>query len=213
MTKALYLKNPESSQLGRHILQESLELINQIGFEAFTFKKLALQCKTTEATVYRYFKNKHYLLLYMVNQYWTQLYTLAFYICQTEQNPKKQILHILNVLLNHSAAPQKSNPALELNALYQLVLWEGSKTYLTRNVDQYNKDYFFKPLKDLSLLLANAIKAHNPKTRFPKSLASTVLEMVHLQRFYSDHLPSLTDVQKNNPKTIKNYLMHILQVL
>ena len=213
MTKALYLKNPESSLLGRHILQESLELINQIGFEAFTFKKLALQCKTTEATVYRYFKNKHYLLLYMVNQYWTQLYTLAFYICQTEQNPKKQILHILNVLLNFSAAPQKSNPALELNALYQLVLWEGSKTYLTRNVDQYNKDYFFKPLKDLSLLLATAIKSHNPKTRFPKSLASTVLEMVHLQRFYSDHLPSLTDVQKNNPKTIKNYLMHILQVL
>ena len=37
----LFLKNPESSDLGKRILREGIMLIDEIGFDDFTFKKLA----------------------------------------------------------------------------------------------------------------------------------------------------------------------------
>ena len=57
--ETIYLKDPESSELGQKIIKNSIELIDDIGFEAFTFKKLAESIGTTEAGVYRYFENKH----------------------------------------------------------------------------------------------------------------------------------------------------------
>ena len=66
----LYLKEPQNSTLGRKILKYSIILIDKSGFEAFTFKKLAEEIQSTEASIYRYFKNKHILLLYLFNWYW-----------------------------------------------------------------------------------------------------------------------------------------------
>jgi hypothetical protein len=37
----LYLKDPMESELGRLIIKEALPLLNELGFEDFTFKKLA----------------------------------------------------------------------------------------------------------------------------------------------------------------------------
>ena len=36
----LYTKNPESSDLGRKIVSQSIVMIDTLGFEGFTFKKL-----------------------------------------------------------------------------------------------------------------------------------------------------------------------------
>ena len=45
-------------------------MIDQLGFEQFTFKKLARAIGSTEASVYRYFDNKHRLLTYLIAWYW-----------------------------------------------------------------------------------------------------------------------------------------------
>ena len=37
--------------------------------EEFTFRKLAQKINTTEASVYRYFENKHRLLIYILAWY------------------------------------------------------------------------------------------------------------------------------------------------
>ena len=66
----LYSKNPNSSQLGQHIISKSIKLISEIGFEDFTFKKLGLLIDSPESSVYRYFKNKHMLLVYLTSWYW-----------------------------------------------------------------------------------------------------------------------------------------------
>ncbi|MFT8175893.1 TetR/AcrR family transcriptional regulator, partial [Salmonella enterica] len=66
----LYVKNPESSELGRKIIQQSILLIDEIGFEAFTFKKLGERIGSNESSLYRYFENKHKLLLYLTSWYW-----------------------------------------------------------------------------------------------------------------------------------------------
>ena len=55
VNEKLYLRDPESSDLAKMIVKSSIDLIYEIGFEQFTFKKLALEIQTTEASVYRYF--------------------------------------------------------------------------------------------------------------------------------------------------------------
>ena len=42
LSDKLYLKDPESSDLGKKILEKSLELMENIGFEEFTFRKLGV---------------------------------------------------------------------------------------------------------------------------------------------------------------------------
>ena len=63
----LYLRDPQETSLGKKIIQHSILLIDKVGFEAFNFKKLAQYMGSTEASVYRYFENKHLLLIYLVS--------------------------------------------------------------------------------------------------------------------------------------------------
>lgn len=70
INEGLYLKNPQSTPVGKAIIRESILMMADLGNEHFTFKKLANRINTTEATVYRYFENKHLLLLYVINLYW-----------------------------------------------------------------------------------------------------------------------------------------------
>ena len=42
MNDKLYLRNPEESALGKKIVKYGLVLINKVGFEDFTFKKLSM---------------------------------------------------------------------------------------------------------------------------------------------------------------------------
>ena len=69
-TKNLFVKDPLSSVLGQKLLKESARMLGEDGFDAFTLKKLAQNLQTTESSVYRYFDNKHRLLVYQINLYW-----------------------------------------------------------------------------------------------------------------------------------------------
>jgi len=64
--EGLSIKDPLQSKLGRKIITHSIILLDEIGFEAFTFKKLAIKMGSNETSLYRYFENKHFLLLYLV---------------------------------------------------------------------------------------------------------------------------------------------------
>ncbi len=68
---SIYNKDPESSDLGKRIVRKSIELIDEIGYEAFTFKKLGERIGSNESSIYRYFENKHKLLSYLTSWYWT----------------------------------------------------------------------------------------------------------------------------------------------
>ena len=40
---SVYLKDPDQSEIGRKIVSESISLIDEMGLEKFTFKKLGLK--------------------------------------------------------------------------------------------------------------------------------------------------------------------------
>ncbi len=63
----IYIKDPETSDLGKRIVEDSIKLIESIGFESFNFKKLGKQIGSNESSIYRYFESKHKLLIYLTS--------------------------------------------------------------------------------------------------------------------------------------------------
>jgi AcrR family transcriptional regulator len=75
----IFVKDPETSVLGKKIIEKSIVLIHEIGFEEFTFKKLGELIGSNESSIYRYFENKHKLLVYLSSWYWSWMeYRLVF---------------------------------------------------------------------------------------------------------------------------------------
>ena len=196
MNDSLFLRNPEQSELGKNIIKYSIEFINKQGFEVFTFKKLAEAIGTTEAGVYRYFENKHKLLLYIISWYWSWLEFQIVFLTNNIDDPivkLKKIIKLLSTKIEDDLSTAHVNEAL----LHQIVISEGSKVYLTKQVESDNKHHFFKPYKDLCKLIGDIILEYNSKYKYSRSLASTIIEMAHLQNFFMQNLPSLTDFGKS----------------
>lgn len=192
MNEKLFVRNPEHTELGRKIIQNSIQLIHENGFEAFTFKKLAEEISSTEAGIYRYFENKHRLLIYLTAWYWSWLeYTVTFQL-NNITNPSIRLKKLIS-LLAAKVIDDESTMHVNESLLHQIIIAEGSKAYLTKHVSEDNKDRLFKPYKDLCSLIAGIILEYNPAYTYPRSLASTIIEMAHLQVFFMHHLPSLTD--------------------
>jgi AcrR family transcriptional regulator len=190
----IYLRDPESSEVGKKIVKNAIDLIYELGFEHFTFKKLALEINTTEATVYRYFENKHRLLLYILNWYWSYMTFLLVFQLQNVSDAKAKLKTII-YLLTHELPD--SSGSLDYNKKYlnHIAIAESSKVYLVKEVNEINKNEVFKPYKDLCGKIAEIITAYNPSYKYPKSLSSTLIETSHYEQFFSNYLPKLTDVE------------------
>ncbi|GIV36439.1 MAG: TetR family transcriptional regulator [Cyclobacteriaceae bacterium] len=194
VNQTLYLRNPNDSVLGRKIISESIRLINQLGFEHFTFKKLARAIGSTEASVYRYFENKHRLLLYLIDWYWLWMDYRFEVVTQNLKEPKERLNACLKALLTDDS-PGANGHEPNLRALKNLVMAEFEKTYLTKHVDQDNREGVFLPYKTVCKKLAALIREINPSFPFPHTLISTVMLTANHQLFYAEHLPSLTDIK------------------
>ena len=200
MNEGLYLRNPEDTELGRKILKHSVELIYKLGFEAFTFKKLAEEISSTEAGIYRYFENKHKLLIYITAWYFGWIEFQINFQTNNIKDHKVKLQKIIN-LLTSPIEDDKQTSYIDESLLHPVIVAEGSKAYLTKQVAEDNKLEFFQPYKDLCTLIGNVILAYNPNYKFPRSLASTIVEIAHFQNFFMHNLSSLTDFSKRNKET------------
>lgn len=196
MNEELYLRNPEGSELGKKIIENSIVLIHRNGFEAFTFKKLAEEINSTEASVYRYFENKHRLLIYIVAWYWNWLRFQIIYETNNIVDPEIKLKKIIKLL---ASTVEDDDTTIYINEslLHQIVISEGSKVYLTKHVEDDNKHHFFKPYKELCAMVGDVILEYNKEYKYPKSLATTIIEMAHFQNYFMVHLPLLTDFSEN----------------
>jgi AcrR family transcriptional regulator len=211
MNTKLFLRDPEQSEIGKRILKSSTYLIKTLGFEAFTFKKLADEISTTEATVYRYFENKHRLLSYIVAWYWNWLDYQVMFSTNNVKEANVNLKTIAAVLTWQLGNQHASQQNINLEDLHDIIIAESSKVYLTKHVTEDNKEQLFKPYKNLCQRISEVILAYSPNYPFPKSLASTVVEMAHYQDFFMKNLPSLTDF--GNTKSLNNVQLFIEQLL
>ena len=194
LNKGLYLRDPQDTALGQNIIRHSILLIDEIGFEAFNFKKLAYRMESTEASVYRYFENKHMLLLYLVSWYWEWVSFLIDLNTMNIEDPSKRLKIIISTLVSAS----KENPSIEYvneSILYRIIVSEGSKAYHIKQVDKENREGLFLYYKNLTEKVAGVIADINPDFPYPRTLASNLFEMVNNHIFFAEHLPRLTDVR------------------
>lgn len=207
VNKNLFLKDPESSDLGKRIVQNSILLIDNIGFEQFTFKKLGREINSNESSVYRYFENKHKLLLYLASWYWGwKEYQLVF---STANIPDPQIklekaVHVLTRQVEKDSIVSHVDEVV----LNRVVVNEFSKSYLTKEVEKENKEGFFAVYNRLVLRLKDLIKEVDPDYAYPSSLASTILEGSLHQHFLKEHFPVLTEC--NSSISPSEYFIHMI---
>jgi AcrR family transcriptional regulator len=189
---ATCLKQPDSSDLGKRIVAESTRLVVELGFEQFTIKKLADSIGTTEGSVYRYFENKHKILLYLVSWFWGFIeYRLVFSLTNIK-SAEEQLRIALRLLINPIDNLESSHE-WNLQQLHSIVIEESAKTYLTRHVEKENEDGAFSVYKRVCNRLAAIVKQVNPDYAYPNSLISLVIDGILRQQFYKMHLPSLSD--------------------
>lgn len=209
MNPALFVRDPESSELGRNIIRNGIKMINEMGFEEFTFKKLANDIGTTEASIYRYFENKHRLLTYITTWFWTWMeYQLLFHTNNIKE-PKEKIGIIIQ-LLTFQAPDKFILEHIDKNVLHKIVIAEGDKSYLTKHVTEDNKAMLFKPYKDLCHRIAEVFLEYKPGFPFPHSLGSTLIETAHHQMYFTDHLPRLTDFRGTKDSKQLASFLHLL---
>ena len=196
----IYVKDPESSDLGRRIIEQSILMIDEMGFESFTFRKLGERIKSNESSIYRYFENKHKLLLYLASWYWGWLeYKMVFATAGINDRGEKlhKAIEILTQTVQEDLAFSHINEVL----LNKIVINEYSKSYLTKEVDRENKDGYFVIYKRLVNRLHEMIVALDGDYPYPSSLASTVLEGSLHQYFLREHFPMLTDCNQTTTPT------------
>ncbi len=208
----LYLKDPDSTELGKRIIQYSIEMIHELGFEAFTFRKLGNKIGSPESTIYRYFENKHKLLVYLINWYWSWLeYKLVFSTANLRgaQKRLKSAIKVITEEVNQDSNFFHINESL----LHQIVISESTKAFLTKEIDEENKLGYFRAYKRLCHRISEMVLEIEPKFPHPHTLVSTIIEGSHLQKYFSVHLPSLTDCGKNNNNETKFFTQMAFSLL
>ena len=194
LNEKLYLRDPQETTLGKRMIKESIILIDEIGFEAFNFKKLAKIMGSTEASIYRYFENKHCLLTYLVSWYWEWVsYLIDIHVMNVKDAKER-----LKIIIETFVYASKDNPSIEYvneSVLHRLIIAEGTKAYHTKKVDEENLDGFFKNYKELSEKVAQVILEINPDFPYPHTLASNLFEMANNHIYFAQHIPRLTDVK------------------
>ncbi len=196
----LFLKDPESSELGKNIVKKSIELIDEQGFESFTFKKLGKQIESNESSIYRYFENKHKLLLYLSSWFWGwKEYQLVFET-NSMPNPKDKLLKAIEVITQEVKEDFRF-AFVDETALFRIMISEFSKSYLTKEIDVENKEGYFELYKRIHHRLTELILLCNSNYLHAKSLSSAIIEGSLQQHYFRFHFPSLTDCEKGAAPT------------
>ena len=193
LNERLFLRNPQNTELGKKIIRHGILLIDEIGFEAFTFKKLALRMSSTEASVYRYFENKHMLLLYLVSWFWEWVAYLIDIHTMNITDPVQKLRIIISTLVFAS----KENPSIEYvneSVLHRIIIAEGAKAYHTKSVDDENQEGLFLNYQNLVDKVTAVILSIRPQFPYPRTLASNLFEMANTHIYFALHLPHITDV-------------------
>jgi AcrR family transcriptional regulator len=207
----IYVKDPETSTLGKKIIQFSILLIDEIGFDNFTFKKLGELIGSNESSIYRYFENKHKLLVYLSSWYWAWMeYKLVFATSNIE-NPNeklKKAIFIVTQKIEDDLITTHINEAV----LNKIIILEFTKTLHTKEVDEENKEGFFLIYKRVINRIVEIVREVNPEYKFAKSLISSIVEGNLHQNFLLEHLKTITNCNES-VSTSDFYIDMVIRIL
>ena len=203
----IFIKDPESSDLGKRIVQHSILLLDEIGFDDFTFKKLGARIGSNESSVYRYFESKHKLLVYLTSWYWAWIQYQLVFETHNVMDPKVKLEKAIEITTREIKEDSKYSHINEI-VLNRIIINESAKSYMTKEVDAENQEGYFRMYKQLVLRLKEMIVDVDPQYTYSSSLASTVVEGALYQHFLKDHFKSITDC--NRTKTPAEFFKNLV---
>jgi AcrR family transcriptional regulator len=204
----IYVKDPETSSLGKKIIENSIVLIEEIGFENFTFKKLGDLIGSNESSIYRYFENKHKLMLYLSSWYWSWMeYRLVFSTSNIVNAEEKLVRAI--AIITERIIDDKETTHINEATLNKIIIAEFTKNLQTKEVDEENKEGFFLIYKRIINRIISYISEVNPQYPYAKSLASSIVEGSLHQHFLQQHIDTITDCSET--VTPADYYIHLVQ--
>lgn len=207
-----FIKDPESSELGRKIICGSIDLIEKNGFEQFNFRKLGKYIGSTEASIYRYFESKHKLLIYLNSWYWSWMeYQLLFSTANIKSAEKR--LEIAIQQITSEVIEDKNIKYINEAKLHSIIISESSKAYLNKEVDIENRKGAFMEYKEFVSRVSSIILELNKDFKYPQMLVSTIIEGAHSQRYFAAHLPRLTNVNKGEDSILEFYKQMAFQTV
>ncbi|RQO74327.1 TetR family transcriptional regulator [Pedobacter sp. KBW06] len=188
----IYVKDPETSALGRKIIGNSLIIMDEIGFDNFTFKKLGERIGSNESSIYRYFENKHKLLVYLSSWYWSWIEYKLVFATANIPDPLDKLSRALE-LVTENIEDDLSTEHIDESLLNKIIIAEFTKTFLTKEVDEENKEGFFLIYKRVINRLVDIVKVIDPEYPYAKSLISSIVEGALHQHYLKDHFKTITD--------------------
>ncbi len=203
----LFVKDPTSSTIGKSILEHGLILLSEIGLEEFTFKKLARKISSTESTIYRYFENKHQFLSYLFNYYWAWMDVNIAFATTNIDDSEERLRRIMRVI-TQKVDNDLRTPFIDEALLQEVISLESSKTFLSKKVDEENKAGYFLQYKKVIDRIVSVMLELNPDYSYPNALVTTILESSFHQRYFSNHLPKLSN-SMDNPNRLENFLLDL----
>ena len=208
VNEKIYVKDPETSSLGKKIIQESILLIDEIGFDNFTFKKLGEKIGSNESSIYRYFENKHKLLVYLSSWYWSWMEYKLVFATTNILDPKEKLTKAVTIVTEKIIDDGKTEHINEA-ILNNIIIAEFTKTFHTKEVDQENKEGFFLIYKRVINRIVAMVNEVNPEYLFAKSLVSTIVEGSLHQHFLTEHLKTITDC--NDSASITKFYLNLTE--
>lgn len=200
----LYIKDPEETDLGKHIINKSIDIIYNIGFDKFTFKKLAISIKSNEPSIYRYFENKQQLLSYIHSWYWSWV---EFNIDNNLRNinPSKEKLKIIIKTLSNSSKYDDNFKHIDEEKLSKIVIRDYQGIFISDDNEKYNT---FESFDSLCRKISSIIIEIAPNYDSPNALAISLIKLVYEQMFFFINHSDITEIKDINQ--LNNFIENIL---
>ncbi|MFN8673027.1 MAG: TetR/AcrR family transcriptional regulator [Candidatus Sericytochromatia bacterium] len=195
LDKALYIKDPEETILGKEIVSKSIELIYELGFEKFTLKKLANHINSNEPSIYRYFENKQQLLIYLLSWYWTWI---EFNIDNNTRNikdPRERIKIIIKIISNSLTYDAKFTHINEEKlGLIAIRSYQGLFINKDKNI--------FSAFDSLCNKVSKVINELDSNYKLPKTIAISLIKIIQEQLFLKFNFPDMTELKDDNDNQV-----------
>lgn len=206
----IYVKDPETSVLGKKIIEKSILLIHEIGFEEFTFKKLGDLIGSNESSIYRYFENKHKLIVYLSSWYWSWIEYRLVFATNNIADPLEKLQKAI-AIVTEKIEDDYTTDYINESILNKIIIQEFTKSLHTKEVDEENREGYFLIYKRLINRIIKMVNEVNSDYPYAKSLVSSIVEGSLHQHFLMNHLKSITNC--DDEKKPSDFYIDLISIL
>jgi len=214
VSEIFYLRNPHTTALGKKMIAQAIEMIDDVGYSQFTFKKLALSINSVEASIYRYFENKEHMLFYLVATYWTATNFRVKFYTQMLKSHEERLFTTIDVL---TGIQEASVPGLVFDR-YEALQRIARKNYFYALTILKNKENgevlekeLFRLSKEIQDHLEASIKKLAPSFTHSALMADTIMNkgLYSREELRSAGLPMNVEGYKQMADFLKEVLSHL----